>query len=953
MSSRHDAEPFISRTIHRLSVAVLLLWLALIALLNIAVPQLEAVAQAHAVSLSPNDAPSMQAMKRIGHVFQAFDSDSALMIVLEGDTPLGEDAHQYYDDLIHKLSQDTKHVEHIQDFWGNLLTAPGAQSDDGKAAYVQVYLHGNIGESLSNESVASVRDIVAHTPPPGGVKTYITGPAVLSADMIHSGDKGLVLVMAVTVAVITLMLLVVFRSIVTVFLILVIVGIELAAARGMVAFLGYHGMLGLSTFAVNILTLLAIAAGTDYAIFLIGRYQEARQAGEDREAAYFTTFRGTAHVILASGLTIAGATYCLTFTRLPYFQTMGVPCAVGMIVAVVAALTLGPAMIAVCSRFGLFEPKRKITSRGWRRVGTAVVRWPIPILAASCALALVGLVALPAYKANFDDRSYLPADIPANIGYAAADRHFSPARLTPEVLMIETDHDMRNPADMLVIDRVSKGVFHVPGIAFVQSITRPLGTPIEHTSIPFQISMQGTVMTQNMGFMRGRMADMLKMGDEMGRMIDTMKRMVAVVHGMVDTTHDLVAATKQLTDDTTEIRDHVADFDDFFRPLRSYFYWERHCYSIPFCFAVRSAFDAIDGIDLLDDDLISLTKDLSNLDALMPQLLTFLPPMIASMENMRTMMLSMHSTFSGLMNQMDALQKNSSAMGQAFDAAKNDDSFYLPPEAFDNPSFKRGLEMFLSPDGKAVRFVITHEGDPATLEGMSHVDPIKAAAREAIKGTPMARGKISLAGTAATYKDMRDGSNYDLLIAGIAALCLIFVIMLIITRSVIAAVVIVGTVVLSLCASFGLSVLVWQHILGIELHWMVLAMSVILLLAVGSDYNLLLVSRFKQEIGAGLKTGIIRAMAGTGAVVTAAGLVFAFTMSAFVVSDLRVLGQVGTTIGMGLLFDTLVVRAFMTPSIAALLGRWFWWPQIVRTRPARAASPTVSTPPNSISLSRL
>ena len=92
-----------------------------------------------------------------------------------------------------------------------------------------------------------------------------------------------------------------------------------------------------------------------------------------------------------------------------------------------------------------------------------------------------------------------------------------------------------------------------------------------------------------------------------------------------------------------------------------------------------------------------------------------------------------------------------------------------------------------------------------------------------------------------------------------------------------------GTVALSLGASFGLSVLVWQYILGIQLYWIVLALAVILLLAVGSDYNLLLISRFKEEIGAGLKTGIIRAMAGTGGVVTAAGLVFAATMSSFVI----------------------------------------------------------------------
>jgi len=77
-------------------------------------------------------------------------------------------------------------------------------------------------------------------------------------------------------------------------------------------------------------------------------------------------------------------------------------------------------------------------------------------------------------------------------------------------------------------------------------------------------------------------------------------------------------------------------------------------------------------------------------------------------------------------------------------------------------------------------------------------------------------------------------------------------------------------------------------------------------------------------------------MGGTGKVVTNAGLVFAFTMASMAVSELRVLGQVGTTIGLGLLFDTLVVRAFMTPSIAALLRRWFWWPMTVRSRPASA-----------------
>jgi RND superfamily putative drug exporter len=275
-------------------------------------------------------------------------------------------------------------------------------------------------------------------------------------------------------------------------------------------------------------------------------------------------------------------------------------------------------------------------------------------------------------------------------------------------------------------------------------------------------------------------------------------------------------------------------------------------------------------------------------------------------------------------------------MGKAFDTAKNDDSFYLPPEVFKNKDFQRVMNVFFSPDGKAVRMLISQRGDPATTEGISRVEEIKIAAEESLKGTSLEDAKIYLGGAAATVKDLVDGSKYDLLIAGIAALSLIFLIMLIMTRSFVAALVIVGTVALSLGASYGLSVLVWQYILGIQMNFVVLAMSVIILLAVGSDYNLLLVSRMKEEIAAGINTGIIRAMGGTGKVVTSAGLVFAFTMMSMLVSALVVIGQVGTTIGLGLLFDTLVVRAFMTPSIAALLGRWFWWPQQVRPRPASA-----------------
>jgi RND superfamily putative drug exporter len=349
-------------------------------------------------------------------------------------------------------------------------------------------------------------------------------------------------------------------------------------------------------------------------------------------------------------------------------------------------------------------------------------------------------------------------------------------------------------------------------------------------------------------------------------------------------------------------------------------------------------YDALDGVDKLTEKLGSLDKDLDSADAIFPQLAAVLPPQIDTMRSVRTMVLALHSTMTGMLDQVDNLSSDVSAMGKDFDAAKTDDSFYLPREAFDNPNFQRVIKLFLSPDGKAARFIISHKGDPATDESMSRIDAIRTAASESLKGTALEDSKIYISGTAAIFKDLKEASHYDFLIAGISSLCMIFIIMLIITRSLVAALVIVGTVALSLGASFGLSVLMWQYFVGIQLHWLVMVASVIILLAVGSDYNLLLVARFKEEISAGLKTGIIRAMGGTGKVVTAAGLVFAFTMASMIVSDNRAIGQVGTTIGLGLLFDTLIVRSFMMPSAAALLGRWFWWPMNVYRRPAFAGA---------------
>ena len=167
------------------------------------------------------------------------------------------------------------------------------------------------------------------------------------------------------------------------------------------------------------------------------------------------------------------------------------------------------------------------------------------------------------------------------------------------MLMVEADHDMRNPADMLVLDKVAKNLIRTVGIAMVQDITRPLGIPIQHSSIPFQNSIQGQTTMQNMDFLKERMADMLKMADMMQFQIDTMERMYVVNQKLASAADDSAKTTAETSEITDELRDHIADFDDFFRPIRSYFYWEKHCYDMPICWSLRSMWDSLDGFDKL------------------------------------------------------------------------------------------------------------------------------------------------------------------------------------------------------------------------------------------------------------------------------------------------------------------------------------------------------------------
>ncbi len=261
--------------------------------------------------------------------------------------------------------------------------------------------------------------------------------------------------------------------------------------------------------------------------------------------------------------------------------------------------------------------------------------------------------------------------------------------------------------------------------------------------------------------------------------------------------------------------------------------------------------------------------------------------------------------------------------------------FYLPPTALSNESFASASRLFVSGDGRTARIAVLGNTDAFGPEAAQRSEEVLDLIDTSFNGTRLEDATVAVTGMAATNNDLRAYSVSDLEVIAVCALIAVFLVLLLLLRSLVAAFALMATVVLSYGAAIGLSVLVWQYGLGIQLDWTVAAIAFVILVAVGADYNLLLTKRMHEEAPDGSASGIARATAATGGVITSAGVIFAVSMMALLAGRVTTIGQVGFTIAVGLLLDTFVVRSLLVPALATLLGRRLWWPQ---QAPARAGA---------------
>lgn len=969
------------------------LWIAVAAALTLAIPPLAVVAAHKQVEALPADAPVVVGGKQMSEAFHESQHGSLLLVVLTDEKGLSPADEDVYRTLVGKLHQDTADVMSVQDFLGTQALRQVLQSKDDKTWALPVTLVGDPGTPEAGASYKHVGDIVKQTLDKSTLIANLTGPAATAADLMDIAAKDMHVIELGTTAMVLLILIIVYRNPITMLIPLVTIGISLATAQGTLAGLGELG-LGLTGETVVFVTAVMFGAGTDYAVFLISRYHDYVRQGASSDEAVLKAMMSIGKVIAASAATVAVTFLAMIFSKLQIFATVGPAISISVTLAFLAAMTFLPAVMVLAGRRGWIKPRSDLTHRFWRRSAIRIVRRPKVHLVTSLIVLATLASCMTFVRYNYDDRKTLPGNVESAAGFAALDKHLPVNTLLPQYLFVRSPRDLRTPEALADLEQMALRVSQVPGVSMVRGITRPMGESLEQTKATWQAGVVGGKLDDASKQITGHTDDLNLLthgSDQLAGALSDVRSQVAhsmgTIHGLLAslTAIDRQVGGQKLLKDVDNASKVIASLRAFggslydvvaaargAAPVLGVLDTNPACSSDPPCVEAREQLRRLanannDGtLNKLSNlarelqstqDTQTLQSTVRDLNGTVSNALNALRSLgaddpggvqarLATLESGADQLADgSRKIADGVQQLVDQTVQMGSGLGEASmfllgmkrGAGRSSMSgFYIPPNALaNNADFKTAAEFFMSPDGHATRYYVMSQLNPFSVAAMDQVGEITEAARSAQPNTTLADAKVSMLGMTEGLQDTRNYYNKDTEFIVVATILIVFLILVLLLRAIVAPLYLIASVLISYASALGIGVIVFQFLLHQELHWSAPGLTFILLVAVGADYNLLLISRIRDESPHGVRFGVIRTVSCTGAVITSAGLIFAASMFGLTVASISTLVQIGFVIGAGILLDTFLVRTITVPAVAALLGRANWWP----SRPTSRAEP--------------
>ena len=968
--------------------AVIGVWAALLIALPLTLPSLSAMAEQHPLAILPSDAPSSVTAQKMNEAFHEPGNDDLMLVALINEDGLGPADEATYRKLVDALRDDQADVVSVQDFVSTPQLRKFMTSADKTTWVLPVGLAGELGTPRAVESYDRVSGIVERATAGSPTTVHVTGPAATAADLTVAGQNDRLPIEIAIAVLVLLVLLVVYRSAVTMLLPLVTIGSSLLIAQSLVAGFSALTGAGVSNQSMVFLSAIMAGAGTDYAVFLISRYHDYLRQGAGSDEAVTKAMVSIGKVIAASAITVGLTFLLLSFSKMGVFRTVGVSSAIGIAVAFVAGLTLLPAILTLAGPRGWVKPRRELTARFWRRSGIRIVRKPVAHLAASALiLALLAGSAIFA-RYNYDDRKVVSASAPSSIGYAAVEKHFPIAQSIPEYILIQSPRDLRNPRALADLEQLASRVAQLPDVGLISGITRPLGDVPPEFRATFQAGIVGDRLADGSTQIGQRSGDLARLTAGADTLANSLADVRTQINQIAPTLQGLVDSLSSVrgeyggdklvrdVDTAAKLVDAVNALANSmgvnFSAVKNIFAWigpvllalngNAICDANPSCADTRMQFQRLMDAnhDGSLDNINTLAHQLQGSDGGQTIAATVkkLNGALASVNKAAaTMGLNKPG---GAKNSLKDLQQGANKLAggsrqvaggvdelvkqvKVIASGLNEAStfllsmrsnaadpaqagFNIPAEVLGLPEFKQAASAYISPDGHSARYLVQTKLNPFSAEAMDQVNQIQDIARGAQPNTALSDATISMGGYPVALRDTRDYYQQDIRYIITATLIVVLLTLMLLLRSVVAPFYLVGSVVVSYFAALGISVLVLQHLLHTQMHWSVPPLAFVVLVAVGSDYNMLLVSRIREESTSSMRYGVIRTLGATGGVITAAGLIFAASMAGLLFSSIGVVVQGGFVIGVGILLDTFVVRTITVPAIATLVGKANWWP---------------------------
>ncbi|MGO9468627.1 MAG: MMPL family transporter [Isosphaeraceae bacterium] len=701
---------------------------------------------------------------------------------------------------------------------------------------------------------------------PSGLEIHWTGDAVIGGDYMAKVQTSLDRAAVATVILLMIVLILVYRSFWLALVPLATIGVSLIIARGLLAWSILAGW-EVSPLVELFLVAILFGTGTDFCLFVSWRYAEQLDPANPVGSMRATLARSAPALFTSAGTIIVGLLLMGT-TRFKLFSSTGPSVALGLALALLATVTLTPALLVLLARAhptafdGLAGCSRVFWDRLGRRAMTRPLQSWLYTILVMLPLSLLGL------QTHFvqDLLTELPSDASSATGFRLVSSKFEPGMLAPLTVVLEADTDLRGSQGLALIDDVSRFLAHQRKLTEVRSATQPLGSP----QLLARARISNRLGEVNSGL--GRLADgagLLKAELTKGAaklkgvlLVEQLTGLSIIGHstaGNACTTH---AATAHGPGQAAKPTVHIQASN---RPTAEK----------PQEALLRKLTEAGEAVSLIAGGAHRAGRELS----------TILTDPVGR-------------------RALDHL-------------LINDETVH------DHPELSRSFAAYIAPDGRRARIDLTQAGRMFSHEAMDQTQSLRRRLDDYLGEYEGIRVSAKLAGANADSADVREMTRADQVQSWIIVPIGVFLVLILTLRDPLACLNLVATMVLTYAFALGATHLIFVTLMGAEgLDWKVPYFLFVLLVAVGVDYNVFLMTRLQEESRRrGLHDGIIRAIGQTGGLISSAAMITACSFASFLFSPLASLRQLGFALVVGILVDAMLVRPLLVPCGHWLLRR--------------------------------